>query len=116
MSIKPCMLIFHHSIVICEFILSSISLFLSEINNYLLTCTLRFPLMEQALYIFIKRHGMKGKQSNVGGLNVEQSNLLKNFIQMKILKLLISTFRDLTTVSKFHFAEKRIVHKKIHKV
>ena len=66
--------------------------------------------------MIIKRHGIKGKQSNVGGLIVEQSSLLKNFMQMKILKLLINGFRDLPTASKFHFVEKRTVHKKTHKV
>ena len=66
--------------------------------------------------MIIKRHGMKEKQSNVGGLIVEQSSLLKNFIQMKMLKLLINGFRDLSTVSKFHLVEKLVVYKKIHKV
>ena len=37
--------------------------------------------------VIIKRHGMEGKQSNVGGLTVEKSSSLKNFIQMNILKL-----------------------------
>ena len=36
------------------------------------------------------------------------------FIRVKSLKVLINGFRDLPTVSKFHFVEKRIVHKKIH--
>ena len=52
---------------------------------------------------------MKGKQITVGGLIVEQSSLLKNFIQMKVLRLLINGFRDLPIVLKFHFIEKRIV-------
>ena len=79
-------------------------------------CTSRFPLREQALYDDYKKTRDEGKQSNVGGLIVEESSLLKNFIQMKILKLLINGFRDLPTASKFHLVEKRIVHKKIHKV
>ena len=77
-------------------------------------CTSRFLVMQQALYDYYKKKQHEGK--TIGGLIVEQSSLLKNFIQMKILKLLVNGFRDLLTVSKFHFVEKHIVHKKIHKV
>ena len=56
--------------------------------------------------MIIKRHRIKGKQAKVGGFIVEESSLLKNFIQMKILKLLINCFQDLPTVSKFHFPRK----------
>ena len=66
--------------------------------------------------VIIKRYGMKGKQSNIDGLILEQSSLVKNFIHMKILKLLINGFWDLPTASKFHFVEKCIVRKKIRKV
>ena len=66
--------------------------------------------------VIIKKYGMKGKQSNIDGLIWGQSILVKNFIHMKILKLLINGFRDLPTASKFHFVEKCIVRKKIHKV
>ena len=64
--------------------------------------------------IIIKKHGIKGKQSNFGGYR--QSSLLKNFIQMEMLKVLINGSRDLPTVSKFPFGEKRLMYKKIHKV
>ena len=66
--------------------------------------------------MILKRHGKKWKQSNDGGLNVEQSSWLKNFIRMKVLKLLINGFLDLPIASKFHFLEKRFVRKKIRKV
>ena len=47
-------------------------------------CTSRFPLIEQAMYDCYEKAWVKVKQSNAGGLIMEQSSLLRKYIQIKI--------------------------------